>query len=152
VVLFSLVMLFYGTSNSIDRHVLAVGHGEAKYIEVARYVDDTLPSNAVVYSLQHSGSIRYYSGRLTLRWDYLPPDWLDRSIEHLQRTGVEPFLLLDNWEVPLFRERFASQKSVALVAEEPEPAPCTHTTYLYRIVSRSGRPSSERIPQSLGCE
>jgi hypothetical protein len=117
--LFTIVMLGIGVRNSDSQDVLAIGHGEEKYIEVGRYLDRVLPPNAVVYSLQHCGSIRYYSGRLTLRWDYLPPDWLDRSIAHMRQAGYEPFFLLDEWEVRWCEAIWSSR--VAMLSEEPRP-------------------------------
>jgi hypothetical protein len=149
--LFTIVMVGVGLRNSDAQDVLAVGRGEEKYIEVARYLNQTLPTNAVIYSLQHSGSVRYYSGRLTLRYDYLAPDWLDRSIAYLQQAGYQPVFVLDNWELPLVRERFASQQHVTLFAHEPKEAPCTHTTYLYRVTLRPGEPAAVRVPAALGC-
>jgi Dolichyl-phosphate-mannose-protein mannosyltransferase len=150
--LFALLMIYYGASNTYQRQIHRVGHGEQKYAEVGRHVDLTLPKNAIIYAMQHSGTVRHYSEHLTVRYDYIEPDWLDRSIDYLVQQGYEPFFLLDNWEVTQFQERFASQKHVTLVAREPEERPCTHTTYLYRIVQRTGLPASERIPQIAGCE
>lgn len=150
-VLFALVMLGIGARNSATFDVLAIGHGEEKYIEVGRYLDRTLPRNAVVYSLQHCGSIRYYSGRLTLRYDYLPADWLDRSIEYMRQAGYEPFFLLDEWEVPVVRERFAGQRAAALLAVKPKDEPCTHTTFLYRIVPQPGESPVVRVPAVARC-
>jgi hypothetical protein len=147
-VLFAVAMLYTGASNAWQRDVFAIGRGEQKYVDVGQYLDRTLPRNAVVYSLQHSGSVRYYTGRLTLRYDYLEPDWLDRSIDFMQRAGYEPFFLLDDWELPLFQERFASQRHAALAAKEPVHGRCTYLTFLYRVVPRPGLPASERIPRS----
>ena len=66
---------------------------------IGEYVQDHLPPNAIVFSIFHSGSIRYYSGRSTLRWDWLPADWLDRSVVFLTSNGYQPYLLIeDNWE------------------------------------------------------
>ncbi len=150
-VLFALVMLGIGARNSAAFGVLAIGHGEEKYKEVGRYVDRTLPRNAVVYSLQHCGSIRYYSGRLTLRYDYLSPDWLDRSIEYMQKAGYEVFFVLDDWEVPVVSRRFASERFVKVLAEKPKDEPCTHATHLYRVAPRPGEPGAVRIPAVAGC-
>ena len=69
--------------------------------------------------MQHSGSIRYYSGRLTLRYDWLDGDWLDRAIEVLERSGRPVYVLLDDWEEPAFRERFAGQRSLAHLDRGP---------------------------------
>ncbi len=151
-VLFAIVMLGIGMRNSDNFGVLAIGHGEEKYREVGRYLDRALPRNAVVYSLQHCGSIRYYSGRLTLRYDYLPPDWLDRSIEYMQKEGYEAFFVLDEWEVPMVRERFASERFVKVLSEKPKDEPCTHATHLYRVAPRPNEPVAVRIPAVLGCE
>lgn len=149
--LFAIAMIFFGAKQTFDRDIKEVGHGEQKYAEVGRHVRVTLPPNAIVYAMQHSGTVRHYSGRLTLRYDWLQPNWLDESIEHLVKAGYVPFILLDNWEVPQFRERFASQKYVAVVAEDPPERPCTHTTYLYRIFPAPGLTVSERIPQIARC-
>jgi hypothetical protein len=149
--LFAIVLLAIGARNSDTFDVLSVGRGERKYIEVGRYLNGVLPRNAVVYSMQHCGSIRYYSGRLTLRWDYLPEDWLDRSIEYMRQAGYEPVWLLDDWEVPLVRERFASQAHAARL-KAPKDAPCAYATFLYRIDQRRGQPAVVRIPIEAGCE
>ena len=150
--LFALAMVYYGGSNTHQRQIHHVGHGEQKYAEVGRHVDRTLPKNAIIYAMQHSGTVRYYSDRLTIRYDYIDRHWLDRSIAHVQTLGYEPFFLLDDWEVPIFQEKFASQGHAALVAKEPPHGRCTHTTFIYRVVMRTGVPPSERIPQTLGCE
>jgi hypothetical protein len=34
--------------------------------------------------MQHSGNIRLYSGRPTIRYDSLDPAWLDRAIDYLR--------------------------------------------------------------------
>jgi hypothetical protein len=150
--LFAIVMLGIGTRNTQAYDVLSIGHGEEKYIDVGRFVRETLPANAVVYALQHCGSIRYYSGRLTIRWDYLPPEWLDRSIAHMQQAGYVPFFVLDDWEVPRVRERFASQRTTAVLAAQPKDEPCTHATHLYRVAPRPGEPVAIRIPAIEGCQ
>ena len=150
--LFALTMIYYGGRSSYHWKVHLVGQGEQKYAEIGLHVDRTLPRNAILITMQHSGTVRYYSGRLTVRYDYIDADWLDRAIDHLTRAGYEPFILLDDWELPIFREKFASQRHAAVVAEEPRFEPCTHTTYLYRVAPRPGEPAAIRIPAVQGCE
>jgi hypothetical protein len=150
--LFALAMVYFGGSNTYQRQIHHVGRGEQKYADVGGHVDRTLPKNAVIYAMQHSGTVRYYADRLTIRYDYIDQDWLDRSIAHLQSAGYEPFFLLDDWELQLFQQKFASQKHAALVAKEPPHGRCTHTTFLYRVVPRPGRPLAERIPRIPGCQ
>ena len=82
---------------------------DRRFAVVAEYVRDELPQNAIVLSMIHSGSVRYYAHRATVRWDWLAPEWLDRSVEFLARNGYHPFLLIDDWERPRFIDRFGSQ-------------------------------------------
>jgi hypothetical protein len=63
--------------------------------------------------MQHSGTLRYYAGRLTLRYDLLARDWLDETVRWLNARGIEVYVLLDDWERPIFEERFRDQASIA---------------------------------------
>ena len=51
-----------------------------------------------------SGSVRLYGGRLTARWDFIEAARFDDTIDALRRSGYEPYLLLEDWEMPLFRK------------------------------------------------
>jgi len=79
---------------------------ESRFVRAGRAVADRLPSNAIVVTSWQSGSVRHYSGRTTLVWDGLDGAWLDRALAFLESRGLAPFLLLESWEEPLFRERF----------------------------------------------
>ena len=64
---------------------------------------------------QHSGSITYYSGRPTLRWDLLDAASLDRAIASLRRAGYEPYVVLDgeeNEQLPRAISAHANQQAV----------------------------------------
>jgi len=90
-----------------SRHTFELGRSERKYVDVARYVAAHTEPGAVVLSHQHSGSLRLYGARLTLRYDILDPEWLDRALAALQSVGRRPYLVLDGNEVEAFRRRFA---------------------------------------------
>jgi hypothetical protein len=85
---------------------------EAKYVETARAVDSITPPDAVIVSGQFSGSLRYYAGRLTLRWDWLDPAWLDRAVEWLTARGHHVYILLEAPEVDPFRARFGQTSAM----------------------------------------
>jgi hypothetical protein len=72
-----------------------------------------VPVCAVVFTLQHSGSVRFYAHRATLRWDLLEPDQLDRAIGLLAGKGYETVLLLDDIEHGEFQKRFGSASHLA---------------------------------------
>jgi hypothetical protein len=78
---------------------------EQRYLDIGRYIDRTLPRNAIVISMQHSGTVRLYGGRLTLRYDRLDGPWLARAPRELERLGLHPYALLEDWEAPAVRSR-----------------------------------------------
>ena len=65
--------------------------------------------HALMLSMQHSGSVRYYAARMSIRYDWLDPAWLDRSVAWLAARGHPVYALLDAWEVDAVRRRFAGQ-------------------------------------------
>ena len=88
------------------RHVLAFRDLESRYVDVGRYVAQAMPQNALFVSGLHCGSIRYYSSRLTLRYDLLQPGWLDEAIRTLRSRGYHPYIALEEGEEPDFRQQF----------------------------------------------
>ena len=92
---------------------------DRRFAVVGEFVRDELPQNAIVLSMQHSGSVRYYSGRSTLRWDLLDSQWLDRAVTFLQTKGYHPFVLLEEWEQPRFKEKFAGHTKLAALDWQP---------------------------------
>ena len=75
--------------------------------------DRILIKNAIVLSQVQSGSVRLYGKRMTARWDFIEPSRFDDTIEMLGRAGYEPYLLLEDWEVPLFRKQFGGASQYA---------------------------------------
>ena len=65
-------------SFSIERGAHMQWKAEQRYATVGNYVASKLPDRAVLLSMQHSGGIRHYSGRLTVRYDLIEPADLDR--------------------------------------------------------------------------
>jgi hypothetical protein len=81
---------------------------------IAEFVNANAPSDAVVMAISHSGSIRFYTGRTTIRYDFLEPDGLDRAVAFLETSGHPVFIAVDGWEEPQFKKRFAGQSLGAL--------------------------------------
>jgi hypothetical protein len=88
---------------------------ERKYTGAGSIVRSRTEPGSIIYAFQHSGSLRYYGGRMTLRYDLLDPEWLDRSVEWLAARGVHAYAVLDDWELEVFRTRFAGQRLVQQV-------------------------------------
>ena len=119
----AVVLAALGVREARARNVFGLEGLEARYERAGDYVARRLPENALIITSWQSGSVRFYSGRLTLVWDVLDPRWLDRAVEYLRGRGLEPYLLFESWEEPLFRQRFPSSTLGALdwppAAESP---------------------------------
>lgn len=97
-----------GIVQAAMRDAFSVVRGESKYIEVARTVESLTAPHDVIICAQHSGSIRYYAGRLTLRWDVGDPAWLDRTVEWLTAHGHHPYFVLEPQEVDALRATYGT--------------------------------------------
>ena len=78
---------------------------DARYRSAGRYLDAVLPDNAVVLTVQESGSVRYYAHVPIVRWDMLGSD-LDGTVAALRALGRHPVFLIEDWEKPDFASRF----------------------------------------------
>ena len=62
--------------------------------------------------MQHIGSIRYYTGRMKMRWYVLDAGSLDAATAALHARGVPVYAAIESWEEEEFRRRFAGQTSL----------------------------------------
>lgn len=107
-----------GVETASHRSAFDLWHGNRRYTAAAELVSAITPPNSVVFAMEHSGSLRYYAGRVPIRYDEMPPEWLDRSIDWLTRSGVHCYAVLDDWELEPFRERFEGSET-AQVLDDP---------------------------------
>ena len=94
-------------------------YGERRFEVIGKAIAQRLPENAVVLSMQHSGSVRYYSGRDIVRYDLVPRHRLDRLVKRLQRIGRHPYIVLDAWEVDEYRRRYEGSSLLAALDWPP---------------------------------
>jgi len=88
--------------------------GERRYIAMGEFVRKVLPADAAIFTQQHSGSLRFYGGRMTLRYDLIDRGWGSRAATEVERAGLHPYLLIDDWEVSSVRDHFELPPSSAL--------------------------------------
>jgi hypothetical protein len=122
-----------------ERTVFDLGRTERRYVDVGRFVAGHTEPDAVLLSVQHSGSIRFYAGRLTLRFTVLDPAWLDRAVEYLQSIGRHPYFVLDGDEVEAFRRRFGASSQLGRLEWQPL-AVLGQTVSIYDPAARTGAP------------
>ena len=105
----------------VSRSSGAFNHADVnqRFVDAGLYIDATTEPSAVILSSLHSGSVAFYSGRLTLRYDLLDPAWLDRALDHLRQRGFEPYALLDESEEQAVRERFSAAQSTRALDRTP---------------------------------
>jgi hypothetical protein len=113
------VIGWHGVRYAIDHSTFMLKRGEQKYAAVGNYIATHLPERGVFLSIQHSGSARYYSGRLTIRFDWIDPKWLDRALDDLRSRGYHPYFLLEEFEEEQFRARFAADSSLGALDWPP---------------------------------
>jgi hypothetical protein len=103
----TLVTALYGVQVGRDAGIFHAAAYEQRHVRAAAEVASRTPQKAIVLSVQHSGSVRYYANRITLRYDWLPADELDAAVHELTTKGYSPYLVVDDWEQKEFQARFA---------------------------------------------
>jgi hypothetical protein len=126
-------------AQAYDYGVQGTWGAERRYVMAARMVRQLTPRDSLVMANQHMATARYYGGRVSIRFDSLSGRWLDRSVRWLERRDVQTFLLLEDWEVPAFRERFAGTLALERLNRPPlaiyrEPG----LVYLYDLSGDAG--------------
>jgi hypothetical protein len=104
---------------AVQTGALDLWRQERRYVSAAKLVRRMTEATGVIYCMQHSGSLRYYAGRLTLRYDSLDHAWLDRSLAWFEMHRVHTYLLLEDWEIAAFKQRFAGADALALLESAP---------------------------------
>ena len=94
------------------KRITAAPEGERRFVSAAELVRDHTEPNSAIFTFVHSGSVRYYGERMTVRYDKFAPEWLDPAVAFLMQHGAHPYLLVEDWELGIWKERF--EKTSAL--------------------------------------
>jgi hypothetical protein len=128
--------------------------GERRYATVAQLVRQATDPSSVILASIHTGPIRYYAGRDTMRFDLLDEAWLDRAVAWLAAQGRHPYFLIEDWERPIFEQRFAAMNALGRLAMSPVLAYRAYqipgTVYLFdpsRASATTLEPAPIRDPQ-----
>jgi hypothetical protein len=95
-----------------DRLAFRMQALEQRYRSAGIIVRDRLPSDAVLLTVWDSGAVRFHGRKEAVVWEGLDPAWLDRGLDWLAAHGHAPYILLESWEEPGFRERFAGSSPI----------------------------------------
>ena len=111
-ILLTAAVAAYGIIVAGERQTFDLHRVEGRFRQTGRVVREQLPANAAFVTVWQSGTMRYHAGRDAVLWDSLDPAWLDRAVAWLREQEREPFILLEEWEEPLFRQRFAAASAL----------------------------------------
>jgi hypothetical protein len=79
---------------------------EARYPLAGEWLNVNTPPNSVALANQHSGSLRWYGKRQTLRWDFMEASQLVPTVRELDSHGASVYVALEGDEVAMFEQRF----------------------------------------------
>jgi hypothetical protein len=92
---------------------------EARYQTIGRFVRETLPERAAFLAFHHSGSLRYYADRVTMRYTQITPGSLDSVVRFLAERGYRPYFVIEDPEKARFKQRFGSKTDLGLLDWPP---------------------------------
>ena len=82
---------------------------EARYPLVGQWFRVNTPPGSVALASQHSGSLRWYGERQTLRWDLLRPEELLATVRELEGHGATVYAALEGTEQQGFDAKFSKE-------------------------------------------
>ena len=111
-----IVIVALGVSSTVQavrRDVFEQRQAARHDAPLGRLVMERTPPNSVLLTMERSGSMRYYGGRVTLRYDVLDREWLDRAVAWLTARGVRVYAVLDRRQADEVKARFSTQLTAA---------------------------------------
>jgi len=134
----------YGIAYAAQSGLETIRAGEAKFVEVARAVRSATPPDAVIFSDLHSGTLRYYGGRITVRWKAMDTEWIDPAVTWLIDHGHHPYFLVEMSEMPYLIAKYGPQNEVARLDWAPIATFRGGSVRLYDAANRQFRgPTTE---------
>lgn len=104
--------------------------------QVAQAIGHSAPDNAVIVAGEQSGAMRYYTGRSILRWEAAAADAMPNAIETLLKAERPIYIVLDAWEMELFREKFPDLGPAELDWPPMLEAGSSHRTLAWNVADR----------------
>jgi hypothetical protein len=145
-----LVVLAWGAFQgwtAYDRLAFQIWAGDRRAVAGAHMVRSVTDRDSVIFAGLHTGSLRYYGGRMTAYYLFFEKNsGLDRAVAWLDRQGIHSYLLLEDWELDHFKEHIAGQKVLAVLSRPPlavhrDPG----TLYLFDLVPDSAAAPAQPV-------
>jgi hypothetical protein len=144
-----LILAVRGVRQAADLWVFDVQEGQRKYVAIGDYVARRLPERAIIISAMHSGSIRYYSGRPTVLWLWIPETRLDSIVDQFRGLGFHPYFVLESTEEAEFRQRFQDASDLAALDWPPMASLRSEETRIYDPADRLAAHAGGRVSPEI---
>ena len=131
-----------GVRLAASRGVFDLWKEARRFVTVSKLVQGVTEPSSVIFSREHAGSVRYYAGRMTIRFDAFDDDWLDRGVAWLAERGVHAYVVLDEWEVEHFRRHFATQSLLSALDCSADARLSGHVEGVRLRSGRASRPDA----------
>jgi hypothetical protein len=135
----------WGLRTAVNRQAFNLAGFERRFLASAEVARSRLPGHAVFVTVWHSGTMRFHAGRPAVLWDALAPDALDPAVAWLAGRGLEPYLVIEDWEEPTFRARFAGHSAFAGL-DWPPRFEIERRVRIYRPSDRANYLSGGAVP------
>ena len=123
----------FGVNAARHEGVFNVAASEGRHIRAAQEIASRTPADAIVMAVQHSGSVRYYADRITLRYDWLKDGALDTALRDLSAKGRRVYLVVDDWEEKEFRARFSPSNRAGQLGEPIARVPSSPEVRIFEL-------------------
>ena len=108
---------------------------ESRYAAVAEWFSQRTPEESLVFADLHSGSLRLYANRPTLRWVRMPPGSLAATVQEARRRGIACYAVFDDEaEARSFERQFPG----GLEGLRLEPEARVRSVMIHRVWADAG--------------
>ncbi len=119
IVLIVVSLGLYQLDIAVSRGVFGNREGRRRFVDAAELVRRVTEPNSAIASLDHSGSLRYYGGRMTINFGSVPDQSFDAVVDWLSEHGVRTYLAIEEWELPEIRQRFSTNRCMRVLDGPP---------------------------------
>ena len=149
----ALAVVALATARGLDfintRQPTTFHRSQHRFAVAGAYVRAALPPNAAFVAVEHSGSLRFYGNRLTIRYDWLNAGSLRPARAALEDAGYVVYAVVDEDELPRLRERFRAPGELSFL-EQPPVATIESTPAVHIYALSDDVPSSSTVSIPLG--
>jgi hypothetical protein len=140
-----LAMGLHGVRYAKERSAFDLWRGDRHYPIMARLVRESTGPKSVIVSMQHSGSLRYYGGRMTMRYDWIPGHSIDGMVDWFAARGIRTYVVVDEWELVTVKAVFKDQRAAERLKTPVLTYLCGAPSYLYDL--SASEPAEGRVIQ-----